>query len=970
MGKRMEMPRFLLAALAAITALSGALPARSQELPEPPRLVIAVPAERPVTLESVRIHTDIRGSLAVTAVEMRFHNPNTRVLEGELQFPLLDGQRIVGMAMDVDGKLRDGVPVERSRGQAIFEEVTRARIDPALLQATRGNNYKLRVYPVLPGQYKTVVIRYAESLAARQGQYRFRLPLAYAEHIASFDLNITVTEQGARALQKPDDFGELRFERSGRFYAARVKRERYFARGMLEIAVPAAERPQAYVQARDGRIYFYAEVPVEAAVAARRLPRIVGLVWDSSGSGAQRDRAREFELLDGYFRGAGNVEVRLVRLRDRAEAVERHAVRNGEWRGLRKSLEATVYDGATNFGAFSPAAMGTGIEEYLLFSDGLANYGARAFPGTPAPLYAVSAALRTDPAALRRIAEKSGGRHVDLLALAPAEALKQIVTGGPRLQSLTAQGAAQLVAASAFPRDGLLRIAGILENASAEVELSIARPGQSPQAIKLPVGPDAPESDYAAWTWASLRVAELEGEYAANRAEILRLSKAYTLVTRETSLIVLDRVEDYVRHEIVPPAELAAEYERQLAAAKAKRGGERQSQLERVVKLFLDKQAWWSRDFPRGDRPIAIEKSAEDAVRRRSEHAPRAKAAARPSPAAPERMMAAEMSGAARDSATGARNREAGAPQIGIQLRRWTSGAPYIARFAQAAPADLYRVYLDERAAYPGSTAFILDAADQLLEKGQNELGLRVLSNLAEMDLENRQVLRILGYRLLQAGQPRLAIPVFEQVLELSPEEPQSWRDLGLAYAADRQYQKAVEALYEVVAKPWHGRFPEIELIALAELNAIVEQARRARVALDLARVDPRLLRNLPLDLRVVLTWDADNTDIDLWVTDPNGEKAYYGHRLTWQGGRMSPDFTGGYGPEEFSLRAAKPGKYLVHVNFYGHQRQTVAGATTLQVKFITGFGTPRQQARDVTLRLRERAETFLVGEFEVGPGR
>jgi tetratricopeptide (TPR) repeat protein len=303
-------------------------------------------------------------------------------------------------------------------------------------------------------------------------------------------------------------------------------------------------------------------------------------------------------------------------------------------------------------------------------------------------------------------------------------------------------------------------------------------------------------------------------------------------------------------------------------------------------------------------------------------------------------------------------------------LRRWTSDAPYIARFAKAAPADLYRIYLDERASYPNSTAFFLDAADQLLEKGQTDLGLRVLSNLAELDLENRHILRILGYRLLQAGRPRLAIPVFQQVLELSPEEPQSYRDLGLAYAADKQYQKAVDSLNEVVIRAWHGRFPEIELIAVAELNAIAAEAQRANVKLDLARVDPRLLKNLPLDLRVVLTWDADNTDIDLWVMDPNGEKAYYGHRLTYQGGRVSPDFTGGYGPEEFSLRAAKPGKYTVLVNFYGHTVQTVAGATTLQVKFITGFGTARQRERIVTLRLRERAETFLVGEFEVAPGR
>ena len=118
--------------------------------------------------------------------------------------------------------------------------------------------------------------------------------------------------------------------------------------------------------------------------------------------------------------------------------------------------------------------------------------------------------------------------------------------------------------------------------------------------------------------------------------------------------------------------------------------------------------------------------------------------------------------------------------------------------------------------------------------------------------------------------------------------------------------------------------------------------------------------------MRAVLTWDADNTDIDLWVTDPNGEKAYYGHRLTYQGGRMSQDFTGGYGPEEFSLKTAKPGKYKVEAQYYGDRRQNITGATTLQVNLATRFGTAAQSGQVVTLRLKDNKEVVFIGEFEI----
>ena len=80
----------------------------------------------------------------------------------------------------------------------------------------------------------------------------------------------------------------------------------------------------------------------------------------------------------------------------------------------------------------------------------------------------------------------------------------------------------------------------------------------------------------------------------------------------------------------------------------------------------------------------------------------------------------------------------------------------------------------------------------------------------------------------------------------------------------------------------------------------------------------------------------------------------------------MSLDFTGGYGPEEFSLKHAKPGRYTVHAQYFGDRRQNVTGATTLQVKLATKFGSVQQQEQILTLRLKGRAETVLVGEFEV----
>ena len=99
------------------------------------------------------------------------------------------------------------------------------------------------------------------------------------------------------------------------------------------------------------------------------------------------------------------------------------------------------------------------------------------------------------------------------------------------------------------------------------------------------------------------RIEALEAQYDLNRAEIRRLGQSFRLVTRETSLIVLDRIEDYVRFEITPPAELLADYERQRQFIARQRGAEKSAHLENVVRRFQEKISWWNRDFPKGDKP-------------------------------------------------------------------------------------------------------------------------------------------------------------------------------------------------------------------------------------------------------------------------------------------------------------------------------------------------------------------------------
>ena len=946
--------------------------------PRPP-LMATAPDAVPIRLQSLNISSEISGTLAETTVRMVFFNPNRRLLEGSLQFPLLDGQRITAFALDIDGTLRPAVPVDKARGREVFEAIVRRGVDPGLLEATQGNNFKLRVYPITGGGTRTVEIKYSEALVRRGAQWRYRLPLDYGS-VDDFDLTLKVNDKGAPPVLA-GSLADLHFDAVDGSYRARFSRHGFAAAGVVEVAIGASAQPRVYRQQFQGETYFVADIPVDAPATRRAAPRAIGLLWDSSGSGAKRTLAADLALLERYLVTLGQVDVRLIRLRDCADKPLTFKIRGGDWSALRRELEATVYDGASALADWPAQA---DVDEYLLFSDGLLNYGPARFPKLSARqrLFAINSAASSDSARLAGLAASHGGTLIAIDPARPAAAADALLFEQARVEQLSASGATDLMIDSPVVSDGMLRVAGKLQ-VPGQLVLTLTRGGVSEQrAIALDAS--APPHPLAAHTWAGLRLRALEAEFDANRGEIGRIGRKFGIPTRETSLIVLERLEDYLSYEIEPPPALAVAFQRLRELRGNPRKASYGNHMDDVVRRFERRAAWWdrpeqenvwpSKPMPVASAPLAmpspppslrqstLELDVENIIvtgQRASmtsamKMAPAAEAEFKPDTAF-RRTAAAP--------APGTDSRAPAQSTGGTGLAKWVPNAPYVERLRSAPREQVYALYLDEKPSYENSSAFFLDVADILIDKGQRDLALRVLSNLAEMDLENRAVLRILGYRLLQAGAPQLAVPVFEKVLLLAQEEPQSWRDLGLAYAAAGQPQLAIDKLYEVAIRPWNGRFPEIDAIALAEMNAIVATSK---AKLDVSRIDPRLLKNMPLDLRVVMTWDADASDMDLRVIDPSGEECDYRNPNTRQGGRMSRDFTGGYGPEEFSLRQARPGKYRVEANYYGNRQQVIAGATTLQVKVFTGFGTKEQKEQMVTLRLKERGETVFVGEFEL----
>lgn len=301
-----------------------------------------------------------------------------------------------------------------------------------------------------------------------------------------------------------------------------------------------------------------------------------------------------------------------------------------------------------------------------------------------------------------------------------------------------------------------------------------------------------------------------------------------------------------------------------------------------------------------------------------------------------------------------------------IALKEWNPQTPYLEGLKEAGPEKAYEAYFKQKQLYGSAPSFYLDCANYFFNAGLKETGLRVISNLAEMDMENPALLRVLGYRLAQLDYLDLSAVILEKVLKLRSEEPQSYRDLALVLERLDRFDRAVDLLYRVVTGHWDQRFGEIETIVLMELNNTLRKARAAGVKRLEEKIDPRLCKVLDVDVRIVLTWDADMTDMDLWVTDPRGEKSFYGNRLSYLGGAMSRDYTQGYGPEEYLLKKAPKGEFKIQVNYYSSRAFKLLGPITLQVDIFTDYGRKSEKRKSITLRLAEKKEVIDVGNIRI----
>jgi len=463
---------------------------------------------------------------------------------------------LTGLAMEIDGKLVEGEIVERDKARQVYDEVVDSMQDPALLEWEAGNWFKLRVFPLVADADKKVVIRYTAPLARGANGYEYTYDLAIADRSVA----------GAA----PGPIGEFTLDVDGKQVAHET------SIGGLELAVPVDSVPLVMRETRKDATYTAVRLAPDASMMAAdgKGPRKIAIVFDTSRSSLE-GRTLADQLLattlaelpsdDQFVVLASDVSVTpsspdLVPATPAAIAA------------ATKFLAGIEPDGASDLGAALTAAAALHPTEVIYIGDGIPTWGeqkpaalATLADQLAAPIHAALIGKGTTTSLWGDLAGRTGGRAIIVRKPDDAMRFALVATHTSQVPRLVATHVVVAGEASVFPQEATTIYAGdelvaVIKTPPGEMPAELTLTGMAngkPVSKVVPLGAAVDEPGVAQRYGQGL-IAQLEAS-DAERDTIVAASRDYGVLSKFTSLLVLENDEAYKKYDIERKAQQVAQ---------------------------------------------------------------------------------------------------------------------------------------------------------------------------------------------------------------------------------------------------------------------------------------------------------------------------------------------------------------------------------------------------------------------------
>jgi hypothetical protein len=928
---------------------------RSQVSPNATRLMVGEREELP--LKTMQAKVTIDGFRARVVLDYVYANDRDRQLEGNFQLRLpeeaspyffafgestYEEKQPLFFAVSEVKKMGDG-PLEivterqaawshpkeakmvpREKAAFAYAETVRQRVDPALVEWAGAGVFNARVFPLAPHKLHRVVVGYDLDLV-RIGddlEYKFDLP----EKVPASMVDVTVKQmpkivatpavaplgEGGRQLYHFDNPKErtitVRLKSPGAPVIAGTdpKAGDFFA-AQAKPVLPQG----AAAKGSDSAVFM-----VDTSLSSNPDRFNVWLKMMRAVLDKNRDTLKRFDVLffgvDAYWYKPAFVE----------NTPENVDALLGFANGL--ALEGATDLGAALVEAARPKWLDANTKKYDLFllSDGAATWGegnlhalARTLAsGSAGSLFAYQTGLAgTDVAALTHLARESGGAvfsvtgesEIDRAAIAhrarPWQLVSAQVTGA---NDVLLGGRPRAL----FPGQTVLAVGRGALDKSAELTLVLEQGGRRETLKTKLAAPIA--SKLAPRAYGQVATGQLEELEAATEGVSKAYATHFRVTGRTCSLLMLESDQDYARFGIKP-----------------------------------DEDAFVVKSTPAGELFAKTLKETYDTLG---------------DPKASFLALLAKL------------ERTPGVKfQIPASYKTAVAQMPASAFVVDSAPLA---TRLHEKKALSGPLAEHLakhdldydaisaEAKARLSQSGPAD-ALKTLSSLVEENPGDAILARDVGYSAMDFGLRPQAYHLFRRVADQRPYEPQTFRAMAQALAAMGKNDLAL-AYFEIpLIGEWDPRFGDMKDIVELDYLRFLRSAKTSVPEYAKARLDTlsQKIGMTKADIVVTITWNTDNTDVDLHVTEPSGEECFYSHRQTQSGGELTRDVTRGYGPEMYVLKRAPSGKYLVRAHYYASDRNRASARTKVYVTTFEDWGTPKEKVTEKVVTLEYGKDTHDI---------
>ena len=857
------------------------------------------------------------------------------------------------------GKLQEAVIADQVAATIAYEKETAKQIDPALGEVVGPNTFEAKVYPIPAQGYNRVLIAYETTLPRIKNKlrYTFVVPKSDTEKklntFKTFEFTALVKKEANGGAVFAGNLEGLDSKDTKTATLAKVTLQGPAAGGVLawDVTPTAAEVDVITgTDPTDSKTYTLVRLQPELPelAAAKAYAKRAVILLDTSRSENLRF-ASSMKLLDAILTKSPQLQQFQVVTFDAGARWMGTSWLDNTPKGrqaVKDALDGVVLEGATDFGAalraLAKPPMTVGDDKVLdvfVLSDGALNWGDNGLSSiigrytTESPwttrFFSYRIGLGSENNALYQALAQSGGAVFNceggdvVAACATAHQSAGLLLQDVQLTGVGDQAAqvADLVVsgrqATLFAGGSLLLAGRVVKAGAATLVIKGTVPGIGAKTLTYPVNLQ-PKGQLAPRAWAEIAVALLVDAHDKKLDKLmLAVAQHFRVASSAASYLVLQDKQAYDKYGITDEsAKLANVDLAALLAAVQNAAQKAWTSWDRLNAVFLN--------------------------------------------------YAGMSNFATINSGDLYKQFQALAPPSDLQLPEVSTQIPLV--YAKDVPAQ----YLD-LAQNPQANVF--DALPWFIEGerrrklGQTGQGIRAVSTVVENHTGDAEMARLAGYQIKAWNEGPMAAGVLLGVLEKRPSEPQSYRDLAGAIGTDRPVVTAM--LFEAaLAGNWDSKFKSLKLVVGEEyalfINAVLAGGAKADVA---ALLKERMAKHqlvVPTGkLRVTLTWNTDATDIDLWVTDPLGEKCYYSHKNLTSGGVLLDDLTGGYGPEKFQATTTIPGKYKVQAHYYGNNGIKLQPLVFISATIMTYLGQAQATTQNVSALLKQKDDVADLGVVE-----